>query len=283
MSSLSGGTKEINTSYIHLILYQAQFCESTLNLKNIFPYGISIQFDNNQEKFIEPIENINEIFNSSQNDFKYFINNNKQKHLIKINCFTKSIFIIKKKFASVKIAVNANNNNKKDKEKRVKKWYYLKNNNGEVIIKILLSIDIITIRNISNNSNNKIFFQNENDLDNNISINKPNNMNIHFNSISNNNLNGIPSSTYMSTSHYISSSNHSLKSSSTKTNNSNLSNPNINNLNNKNNLLSSIIEKDDSMTYYENDTTNEKFGELMSNNLLISIQNLFKKSNQKLF
>ena len=283
MSSLSGGTKEINTSYIHLILYQAQFCESTLNLKNIFPYGISIQFDNNQEKFIEPIENINEIFNSSQNDFKYFINNNKQKHLIKINCFTKSIFIIKKKFASVKIAVNANNNNKKDKEKRVKKWYYLKNNNGEVIIKILLSIDIITIRNISNNSNNKIFFQNENDLDNNISINKPNNMNIHFNSISNNNLNGIPSSTYMSTSHYISSSNHSLKSSSTKTNNSNLSNPNINNLNNNNNLLSSIIEKDDSMTYYENDTTNEKFGELMSNNLLISIQNLFKKSNQKLF
>ena len=284
MSSLSGGTKEINASYINLILYQSQLCENSLNLKNIFPYGISIQFDNNPEKFIEPIENINEIFSSSQNDFKYYINNNhSQKHLIKINCFTKSVFIIKNKFASIKIAVNANNINKNDKEKRVKKWYYLKNNNGEVIIKILLSIDIITIRNISNNSgnyNNKIFLQNENDLDNNISINKPNNINIHFNSISNNNLNCIPSSTYMSTSHYISSSNHSLKSSSTKTNNSNLSIPIINN---NNNLLSSIIEKDDSMTYYENDTTNEKFGELLSNNILISIQNLFKKTNQKIF
>ena len=284
MSSLSGGTKEIKTSYINLILYQSQFCESSLNLKNIFPYGISIQFDNNPEKFIEPIENINEIFNSSQNDFKYYINNRNKKHLIKINCFTKSIFIVKKKFASIKILVNGNSNNKKGKGKRVKKWYYLKNNNGEVIIKILLSIDIITISNISNNSgnyNNKIFLQNENDLDNNISINNPNNINIHFNSISNNNLNGIPSSTYMSTSHYISSSNHSLKSSSTKTNNSNLSNPLINNLNN--NLLSSIIEKDDSMTYYENDTNNEKFGELMSNNILISIQNLFKKNNQQIF
>ena len=283
MSSLSGGTKEINTSYINLILYQSQFCESSLNLKNIFPYGISIQFDNNPEKFIEPIENINEIFNSSQKDFKYYINNNKsQKHLIKIYCFTKSIFIVKKKFASVKIAVNANNINRNYKEKRVKKWYYLKNNNGEVIIKILLSIDIITIRNISNNLGNKRLSQNEKDLDNNISINKPNNINIHFNSISNNNLNCVPSSTYMSTSHYISSSNHSLKSSSTKTNNSNLSNPLINNPNN-NNLLSSIIEKDDSMTYYENDANNEKFGEILSNNLLISIQNLFKKSNQKLF
>ena len=57
MSSLSGGTREINTSYINLILYQYQFWESTLNLKNIFPYGVSIQIDNNQEKFIEPIEN----------------------------------------------------------------------------------------------------------------------------------------------------------------------------------------------------------------------------------
>ena len=298
MSSLSGGTKEIITSYIKLIIYQSQLCENSLNIKNIFPYGISIQFDNNPETFIEPIKNINEIFNSSQNDFKYFINNRNKKHLIKINCYTKSLFIIKKKLASVKIAVNINNINKNEKEKRVKKWYYLKNKNGEVIIKLLLSLDILNISNIIGNDNNKIFLynlQNETELDNNISINKPNNINVHFNSISNNNLNGIGSTTYMSTSHYISSSNNSLKSSSTKTNNSNLSNHIIinqnNNVNNRtisnnninlnnNNLLSSIIEKDDSMTINENET-NEKFE--FSNNILNVVQNLIKKNNQKLF
>ena len=293
MSSLSGGTKEVFTSYIKLIMYQSQLCDNSLNIKNIFPYGISIQFDNNPETFIEPIKNINEIFNSSQNDFKYFITNKTQKHLLKINCYTKSIFIIKKKFASVKIAVNVNSiNAKNDKEKRVKRWYYLKNKNGEVIIKLLLSIDILNISNIIGNDNNKIYLQNnDTDLDNNITINKPNNINVHFNSISNNNLNGngIGSTTYMSTSHYISSSNNSLKSSSTRTNNSNLSNPIINHsntLNNKttsnnNNLLSSIIEKDDSMTINENEK-NEKFGEF-STGLVSYIQNLIKKNNQKLF
>ena len=295
MSSLSGGTKEVFTSYIKLIIYQSQLCENSLNIKNLFPYGISIQFDNNPETLIEPIKNINEIFNSSQNDFKYFITNKNQKHLIKINCYTKSIFIIKKKIASVKIAVNTNNTNaKNDKEKRVKKWYYLKNKNGEVIIKLLLSIDILNISNILGNDNNKIYLQNnENDLDNNISINKPNNINVHFNSISNNNLNGngIGSTTYMTSSHYISSSNNSLKSSSTRTNNSNLSNQIIsnqsNNLNNRtnisnnNNLLSSIIEKDDSMTINENDN-NEIFGEI-NTGLVNYLQNLIKKNNQKLF
>ena len=299
MSSLSGGNKEGKILYIKLILYQSQFCETSLNIKNIFPYGISIQFDNNPEKYMEPIKNINEIFNSSKNEFKYFINNNNQKHSIKINCFIKSIFILKKKFASVKIAINTNNINKNNKEKNEKKWYYLKNKNGEVIIKLLLSIDIINISNISENYNNKRYSQNENELGNNISINKPNKINIHFNSIANNNLNGFSNSTYMSTSHYISSSNNSLKSSSTQTNNSNLSNPIINNTNiiinnraitnsnninkNNNNLLSSIIEKDDSITICENDTNNDKYGDLNANNLLNTIQNLFKKNNQKIF
>ena len=300
MSSLSGGTKDIYSSYIKLILYQSQFCENSLNIKQISPYGLSIQFDNNPESFIEPLKNLNETFNSSQSTFKYFINNNNQKHLIKINCFSKSIFIIKKKIASVKIAINPNII-KTDKEKKIKKWYYVKNNNREVILKLLISIDILNIKNLSNssgNDSNKIYLLNENELDNNISINKPNNINIHFNSISNNNLNGLQNSTYMSTSHYISSSNNSLKSSSTKTNISNLSNPMINSINNQNNkinnrtisnnninnnLLSSIIEKDDSMTIYENDTNSDKFGELISNNLLISLQNLIKKNNQKLF
>ena len=91
MSSLSGGTKDIYSSYIKLILYQSQFCENSLNIKQISPYGLSIQFDNNPESFIEPLKNLNETFNSSQSTFKYFINNNNQKHLIKINCFSKSI------------------------------------------------------------------------------------------------------------------------------------------------------------------------------------------------
>ena len=297
MSSLSGGIKEGYSSYIKFILYQAQFGENYSNIKNIFPYSISIQFDNDQEKYIESIKNINEVFKPSQNEFKFFINNNNQKHLIKINCFTKSVFVINKKFASVKIAIYTNNNNinKNNKEKKNKKWYYLKNRNGELIIKLLLSIDIINKSNISNNMENdnninKRYFQNQNEFDNNVSINKPNNFNIHFNSISNNNLNGIPSSTFMSTSHYISSSNNSLKSSS---NNSNIStqliiSSNNNNIlnaqqppNNNMNLLSCIIEKDDSMTINESEN-NEKFGEINSNNIYAIIQNLYKKNNQKL-
>ena len=103
-----------------------------------------------------------------------------------------------------------------------------------------------------------------------------------MNSISNNNLNGIQSSTYISTSHYISSSNISLKSSSSKTNNSNISytiiNPNnilylnnkINKNNEKANLLTSIVEKDDSMTNNENDSS-DKYGEFNSNNFLHSL------------
>ena len=293
MSSLSGGTKEENTSYIKLILYQSQLCENSLNIKNLFPFSISIQFDNNPEKCIEPIKNINEIFNSSLNEFKYFISNNNTKHLIKLNCFSKSVLVIKKKLASAKIAINSGTFNKNKKEKNVKKWYYLKRKNGEVVIKLLLSIDIINICKISGQSN-KTYILQENEFENNISINKPNNINIHFNSISNNNLNGIASSTYMSTSHYISSSNNSLKSSSAKTNNSCISNsiiPNPNNFfinrtisnnNINNNLLSSIIEREDSMTINENENVGEKFGELNSNILLNMIQYIFKKNNQKL-
>ena len=154
MSSLSGGIKAEKYSYINLILYQSLFCNNTQNIKNIFPYGISIQFDSNSEKFIDSIKNINEIFNSSQNEFKYIINNNQHKYLIKINGYIKSQFVAKKIFASVKIAVKPFNLIKNNKEKNVKKWYYLKNKNGELMLKLLLSIDIYSILNLSNNIQN---------------------------------------------------------------------------------------------------------------------------------
>ena len=306
MSSLSGGIKDEKYSYINLILYQSLFCNNTQNIKNIFPYGISIKFDNNSEKFIDSIKNINEIFNSSQNEFKYIINNNQHKHLIKINCYIKSQFVAKKIFASVKIAVNPINLIKNNKEKNAKKWYYLKNKNGELMLKLLLTIDIYSMLNLSNNiqndNKNKNYSHNYNNKN---EFNSSNNLKIHLNSISNNNLNGIPSSTYISTSHYISSSNNSFKSSSTKTNNSIISTPininnnqnsNLNNLNNRviiynnnnnNNLLTSIIEKDDSMTICENDN-NEKLGDLNANNynlalIVQNVQNFLEKSNQKLF
>ena len=298
MSSLSGGIKDEKYSYIHLVLYQSLFCNNTQNIKNIFPYGLSIQFDNNPEKYIDSIKNINEIFNSSQNEFTYIINNHQNKHLIKINGYIKSKFVAKKIFASVKIAVNPLNLIKNNKEKNVKNWYYLKNKNGELMLKLLLSIDISGMlslsNNIQNNSKNKNNSHNYNQKN---EFNSSNN--IHINSISNNNLNGIPSSTYISTSHYISSSNNSLKSSSTKTNNSFIStpiiinnqNPNLNNKviiynnNNNNNLLTSIVEKDDSMTICENDN-NEKIGDLNANNynLALIVQNIqiFLERNNKL-
>jgi hypothetical protein len=183
MSSLSGGIKDEKYSYINLILYQSLFCNNnTQNIKNIFPYGISIQFDNNSEKFIDSIKNINEIFNSSQNEYKYIINNNQNKHLIKINCYIKSQFVAKKKFASVKIAVNPTNLIKNNIEKNVKKWYYLKNKNGELMLKLLLSIDIYSMLNLSNNiqndNKNKNYSHNYN---NNNEFNNSNNIKIHLN------------------------------------------------------------------------------------------------------
>ena len=53
------------------------------------------------------------------------------------------------------------------------------------------------------------------------------------------------------------------------------------NISNNNNLLSSIIEKDDSMTINENEN-NEIFGEI-NTGLVNYLQNLIKKNNQKLF
>lgn len=287
MSSLSGGSKDRNISFIKIILYQSQFCQNSFNIKNYFPYGISFQFDKFPEKYIDSIKNINEIFDHSKTEFKYIIYNIQQKHLIKINCYNKSISSIKNIFASVQIAVNPNSLN--NFEKNIRKWYYLKNKKGEVFIKLLLSIDLYNIQNDSN-----YYANNENEFNNNILIKDHKNINLRLNSISNNNLNGIQSSTYISTSHYISSSNISLKSSSSKTNNSNISytiiNPNnilylnnkINKNNEKANLLTSIVEKDDSMTNNENDSS-DKYGEFNSNNLNINIKNLIKKTNQKLF
>jgi len=54
----------------------------------------------------------------------------------------------------VKIAVNPLNLIKNNKEKNVKKWYYLKNKNGELMLKLLLSIDIYSMLNLSNNIQN---------------------------------------------------------------------------------------------------------------------------------
>ena len=73
----------------------------------------------------------------------------------------------------------------------MKKWYFLKNKKSEKIIKLLISIDLIKNENNENNLNfNKdvSYIKTETDLEQNIIINKPETINIHINSITNNNL-----------------------------------------------------------------------------------------------
>ena len=185
MSLLSQIKKGNNNTYIKLILYEAHFFQNIKDIKNIFPYIISIQFNNNSEKIISPIKNSNEIFNISTTICKYFIRKRDKKIIISINCFTKASFKLKKQFASCKIEIE-NINNLNNKSKNLKKWYFLKNKKSEKIIKVLISIDIIKNENNANNLNfNKdvSYIKTETDLEQNIIINKPETINIHINSI----------------------------------------------------------------------------------------------------
>lgn len=218
MSLLSLKKNEKSTAYIKLILYQSQLTQNSKTIKNVFPYFISIQFNKRPEKLISPINNVNQVFNISKTKYKYFIRKNEQKVIIKISCYTKTFYLMKKNIASEIIEIkDIKNFNSCDKNS--KKWYYLKNKNCEIIIKLLISIDLCYIENISNN-----FFDNINNNyydtftntetgfeSNNMTVNKPESINIHINSFNNKNLNIITNNIYLTNYNYI-SLNDSLKS-----------------------------------------------------------------------
>ena len=202
-----------NITYLKLIIYEVRLLQNAKNIKNIFPYIISVQFNQSPEKIISPIKNAKEIFKISNTNFKYFIRDKEKKVLIKINCFTKSSSIMKKQFASGIIEIeniyNMNNNGK-----NIKKWYFFKNKNNEKILKILLSIGLFFTKYNSNNLNNNTFtpYMKTIDLDNNITNNKKEKIDIHINSITNNNLNIISSNIFMTNFNCITSLNESLDS-----------------------------------------------------------------------
>ena len=183
-----------------MIIFEAHLLEYSKHLKNIFPYTISIQINQSQEKFISPIKNAHEIFNISRTKFEFLIKNKDRKVLIRINSFSKADGLVKKKIASGLIELeNFNNSNH---NKIYKKWYYLKNNNYQKIIKLLMSIELYNSDNSKNmniiNNNCKTSINIENNFDDkNLTINKPESINIHINSISNNNLNIITNNVYL--------------------------------------------------------------------------------------
>ena len=238
--SKSDQENNVSKSYLKLEIYQSQLCHS---IKPPLPYGLSILFDNFPVKYIEPITNENEIFNSSGNTFIYYLNENLisqndlfEKEII-INSYTTSIFIIKKNFASVKIPILYTKNENK------KQWFFLKDINDNICIKILISIEIYLgnkILNISkfNNSNN-ILKRNsetikENKMYDKISHNNNiNQINYNKNIINNNLINNNNNNTCILTTNYNTNSGNSLLNITnniymkTINNNSN----NINNLN----------------------------------------------------
>jgi len=257
MSLLSQIKKGNNNTYIKLILYEAHFFQNIKDIKNIFPYIISIQFNNNSEKIISPIQNYNEIFNISNTVCKYFIRKKDKKILISINCFTKASFKLKKQFASCKIEIE-NINNLFNKPKNLKKWYFLKNKKSEKIIKLLISIDIIKNENNANNLNfNKdvSYIKTETDLEQNIIINKPETINIHINSITNNNLNIITNNIYMNNFVNISFLNDSIR------------NPKNNTMITKNcnssNLFSDLLMKNECNKNLKNSKLNNNLGSII--------------------
>ena len=113
------------------------------NMNIPLPYGICFSLNNKQEKFLEPINNENEIFDNNKKIFVFYLGNNHlndinaiEKEII-INSYTTSIFILKKNFASIKIPIHLNQDSNQNR-----KWYFLKDINNNICIKILISIYI---------------------------------------------------------------------------------------------------------------------------------------------
>ena len=158
MSLLSKGKNGKINTYIKLVIFEAHLLEYSKHLKNIFPYTISIQINQSQEKFISPIKKAHEIFNISRTKFEFLIKNKDRKVLIRINSFSKADGLVKKKIASGLIEFeNFNNSNH---NKIYKKWYYLKNNNYQKIIKLLMSIELYNSDKIKNMNINTFWFIN---------------------------------------------------------------------------------------------------------------------------
>ena len=141
---------DTSKSYLKLEIYKSQIFQ---NIKVPLPYGLSILLDNFPEKYIEPITKENEIFQSPENKFIFYLNNNNlsknnvlEKEFI-INSYTTSIIILRKNFASVKIPILFSN---KDSQRQ---WFFLKDINDNICIKILVNIEIHLEYKIINNLN----------------------------------------------------------------------------------------------------------------------------------
>ena len=276
MSNLSGRIRDLKkSSYIKLTIYQSYICQ---NMKVPLPYYLSIDFGDFSEKESQEIIQAKETLKSPSNEFIYYLNNDYLKsnflsqNFFIISGFTKSIFILKNNFASVKIPlIYAKNSNERQ-------WFFLKDMNDKICIKLLLSIKINFINNssrnnnilnFSNNINNNILKRNNETIKEN---NTKNTYNISSNS-SNNFINNIMnkhhlnhnSNTFGST-NFISASGNSLLNNSNNINNNfnssilssykakNSSNSFSKKNTNNNNQLVSIVENDcDSITINDND------------------------------
>ena len=130
------------------------------NMDIPLPYGISISLNNKQEKYLEPINSENVIFDNNKNIFVFYLDNNDlndinaiEKEII-INSYTTSIFILKKNFASIRIPIQL----KQDLNQK-KNWFFLKDINNNICIKILISINI-NIHSIKTKKENKFGINN---------------------------------------------------------------------------------------------------------------------------
>ena len=259
MSLLSLQKNGNNNIYLKLIIYEAHLLSNSKNIKNIFPYFISIHIDQEPEKIISPIKNVKEIFNTSNTQYNFFLRKKEKKVLIKINCISKSNLLNKKKiaFCSIKIdnISDINNNGK-----IFKRWYFLRNSNKEKVIKLLISIDLhhFTIfHNILDNNKYSSFFLAEGE--NNLTVNKSEKINLCMNYSYKKKFNNIGNNFYMTNFNYTSNSNHFL------IKNNNINNSMIkNNYKNNLNLLSNIKNKK----------------QIRNNNLHSIIKNIIKKINQ---
>ena len=264
MSTLSGRIRDLKKlSYIKLTIYQSYICQ---NIKVPLPYYLSINFGNFTEKESQEIIQEKETLKSPSNEFIYYLTNDYLKSsflsqsFFVISGFTKSIFILKNNFASVKIPlIYAKNSNERQ-------WFFLKDMSDKICIKLLLSIKINFIN--STNRNNNILNFSSNNINNNIlkknnetiKENSTRNSNNVSNNSSNNFINNIMNKHHLNhNSNTFGSTNFVSASGNSFLNNSN----NINNFNNS--ILSSYKTKTNSNSFSKKNNNNNKLVSIVEN------------------
>ena len=183
-------TIEIDKAFIKITIYKSQIFNE---YNNILPYTLYLKLGNFPEQKLMTIKDINQTFESPSNEYIFELNLTEKekkedilKYSLTFEAYTKSVYFINKKFASINIPIFLKKIN------IGKQWYILKDNNDEYCIKILINIEINMPNDLWNITNKNFFSKINNSFSNqtnDLSVRKTNEQSINTNKI-NNKING---------------------------------------------------------------------------------------------